>query len=186
MAYDEKDNSNIIETYLRSKAAEFSQVCQGLTYMTLTYFSITSFRKRKFVRYLSSYEGKFTLIAIIAIAFSLTTGISTIGFLKDSTPETPCLTIIAHSGVWDTIPARQESSKDFLISNTNDKPIKLELKVIHWNPFISQDMVKIDWDYDGTIIPPNQSITVKITATNLDYQNPNNIILDIIVHGFEI
>jgi hypothetical protein len=186
MTYNENDTSNSIETYLRSKAAEFSQVCQGLTYLVLTYFSITSFRNRKFTRYLSSYEGKFTLIAIMAILFSFTTGISTIGLLKESTPNTPSLTITAHSGVWDTIPARQESSKEFLISNTNGEPIILDLKVIHWNPFSSQDMVTIDWDYDGRLIPPDQSISVKITVTNLDYENPASISLDVIVYGSEM
>jgi hypothetical protein len=185
MALDESDDSNRVETYLKSKAAEFSQVCQGFTYLVLTYFSITSFRKRKFARYLSSYEGKLTLVAIMAIAFSFITGISTVGFLKNSDPDTPCLTIIAHSGVWDTLPARQESTKEFEISNTNDKPIVLNLEVIHWNPFSSQDMVKTDWDYDGNLIPPNQSITVKITVANLDYENPRNIILDVIVNGIE-
>ena len=189
MTKDENDNWSNIEICLRSKAAEFSRFFQGFTYLILTYFSFTSFRKRKIARYLSSYEGKFTLVAILVIVVSFTIGISTVGILKESAPNIPDtsnITIIVYSGFWDTISAKQESSKEFVISNTIDVPIALSLEAFQWNSYISQDMVEIDWDYDGSLIPPNQSISVKITVTNLGYENPTNIILDIIVHGFEI
>ena len=186
MTEEEINISSIIETYMKSRASEFSRFCQGLPHLVLVLLSITAVRKRKFARYLDSYKGKFTLMVIITISLSFITGISTIGILKNSDPDNPNLTLNIHSGVWGTTLPKHESTKEFIITNTHDKPITLVLNVIHWNSFSIQDNVNVEWDYDGSIIPPNQSIAIKITVTNLDYENPTTIILDIILHGLEI
>ncbi len=185
MTEEEIDISSIIETYMKARASEFSRFCQGLPHLVLTLFSTTEFRKRKFARYLASYKGKFTLMVIISLSLSFITGISTIGILKNSDPDIPILTLNIHSGVWDTIPPKQESTKEFIISNTHDKPITLILNDIQWNSISAQGNVNVEWDYDGSIIPPNQSIAIKITITNTDYENPTTVILDIIIFGIE-
>ncbi len=183
---DEKcDSSNIIEIYYRSRAVEFSRFCQGLPLILLTFFSVTSFRKRKFTRYLSSYGEKFTLLAYFAIVFSFITGISTVGILDDSTLNSPSFSKLVHSGVWDTIPPMQESIKEFVVTNTQDKSITINLHVIHWNPLNDHGRVDVDWDYDGSSILPNRSLTVKITVTNLNYDKPTTASLDVIVYSPE-
>ena len=186
MSDEERDSPSIIETYYRSRAAEFSRFCQGLAFIVLTYFSVTSFRERKFARYLSSYRDKFTLLAIIVIVFSFVTGVSTVGILYDSAPKSLGFSKIVHSGVWDTIPPMQGSIKEFVVINTQDKSITLNLRVIHWNPLSDQGMVEVDWDYDGGPILPDRSLRVKITVTNLNFDKPTTVSLDVIVYYTEI
>jgi len=64
---------------------------------------------------------------------------------------------------WGSLEPGSVKNTTFFIRNEGNVPSTLFLNTTNWNPITASDFIKLNWDYNGYIIYPQQ--TTKVTFT---------------------
>jgi hypothetical protein len=181
---EDEEIESILETYLRSRATEFSRLFNGLTAVILETISTRRITKRSVSRSLSAFKNEYlSLILSIALALSVVTSISMIGLLKNEETIPPILEVEVHSGYWGSIQIQESTSRAFKVENPTEHPLTLELKTLNWNPIMASKDLKVSWDYPGAPLPPGEATDITINIENIGLAGTILVSLDIHVVG---
>ena len=182
-----KDLRELINSYISSRATEYSRFFTGLTGVILTALSIYSMENQRTRARIFTKRGKRLIFFLpICIALTVVASFSFTGLLR-STRGPSSLYIIERisSGEFETNKQDGISRKTFYLENVGNKTVTLSFFTENCSPIHGCDAFKISWDYDGSPILPGHGLYITFTLNNSSFNGASNVVFDIVVVGIK-
>ena len=88
--------------------------------------------------------------------------IKTVGV--DAYWDAGCINKVTETG-WGTLEPGSQTNTTFYVNNQGNTPVMLSLGVDAWSPSEAQTYMRLDWNYNGTLVTPDTAVLVRITLT---------------------
>jgi hypothetical protein len=141
-------------------------------------------------------------MAVLVAIYGVSTAINTVSITASGKGSVSMLNVMLYANADKTIIAKNldwtelnnnhpispnsEVSTIIYATNEGNTPISLLLRTEDWIPTICTEFVRLNWNYNGQLLPPNASMPITLTLqVDEDIQGVVDFTFEIIITGIE-